>query len=569
MNEQQKNGGTAGLSEPGTVLSSPAKLSGTDKAATGEATTSKRRSRASTKPVETGREPAEPKSKRSSSRRANAKNILVAAPGSVDVPVAKEALSDSAQRGADGPSPLPPAPVVTREGIEFMRQHMAYQHALEQRSAWQHARLQRAAQARNDALTRVARDNGSVDAQSNDASEHTAILALDAAETKTSAGTKATGSQPSKPARQNSIEEGPDIQKTTKETGPISFQDKEDQRTARLVLERSRVLKELRKEVSPGEATANLARMDVGAMNAVKDAPSRRLVLEAVKSNLNSQPAYRTEFEKIAPELARQALAFDIGKADSAPASGKASGMAQEIPTASMAVPDSVLRKFLKVDSEYYFPDRSPAFVDRGVRLATRGDHPEVVVALIDIARERGWNSITVKGTQSFRRAAWMEAARNGLQVTGYKPTELDLAQLRQREPANLIEPGAIREQKAAQPSAPAKPAERDGDPAASEKSNAFANERPTLAVKKYPDLIQAYALLDAARKFAAQHMPGHEDQFVAIGKALLTQQIRQGISVVGPKIHADRIDKSRSESEIPQRRTEGKRQSQEMVRER
>jgi hypothetical protein len=203
--------------------------------------------------------------------------------------------------------------------------------------------------------------------------------------------------------------------------------------------------------------------------------------------------------------------------------------------------------------------------VDRGARLATRGEHPEVVVALVEIAKERGWNSITVKGTQNFRRAAWMEATRNGLQVAGYKPTELDLAQLNQREPANLIEPSALREQGQARSTSLAKPV----DQALNEKLAAFANDKPTLAVKKYPDLVQAYALLDVARKFAETHMPGHEAKFIAIGRELITQQIQEGREIIGPKVHPDQISQSRSAGDRSGIGTEKTPQPEVQVRER
>jgi hypothetical protein len=229
------------------------------------------------------------------------------------------------------------------------------------------------------------------------------------------------------------------------------------------------------------------------------------------------------------------------------------------------AVPESVRKRFLKVDSDYYFPDRSPAFVDRGARLATRGEHPEVVKALVEIAKERGWNTITVKGSEAFRRAAWMEAVRNGMQVAGYKPTELDLAQSEQREPTNLIETSALKEQGSTHAPSRTKPI----DHALSEKLSAFANDRPTLVVKRYPDLVQAYALLDAARKFAEAHMPGHESQFVAIGKQLITQQLREGKEVIGPKVHPDHISQSRSGRTKPDVAVERSPQPQDLVRER
>jgi hypothetical protein len=219
----------------------------------------------------------------------------------------------------------------------------------------------------------------------------------------------------------------------------------------------------------------------------------------------------------------------------------------------STAVPESVSKRFLKVDSDYFFPDRSPAFVDRGAKLATRGEHPEVVRALVEIAKERGWDSVTVKGSEAFRRAAWMEAAKNGMQIFGYKPTELDLAQLKQREPNNSIEPGSAQDQEVTRPVFLAKSAgEKQTVRTLEEKLSAFANGRPTLVMKRFPELVQAYALVDAARKFAEIHMPGHEDRFVAIGRALITQQIRDEKEVIGPKIHPDQISRPPSGHQEP-----------------
>jgi hypothetical protein len=106
---------------------------------------------------------------------------------------------------------------------------------------------------------------------------------------------------------------------------------------------------------------------------------------------------------------------------------------------------------------------------------------------------------------------------------------------------------------------------EQSADQKLNEKLSAFANDRPTLVVKKYPELVQAYALLDAARKFAEAHMPGHEDQFVAIGKALVTQQLREGREVVGPKVYPERVTQSRSGRQAPAKGT----QDEALVRER
>jgi hypothetical protein len=46
------------------------------------------------------------------------------------------------------------------------------------------------------------------------------------------------------------------------------------------------------------------------------------------------------------------------------------------------------------------------------------------------IAETRGWESITVSGSQNFKHQVWREASMKGMEVVGYKPTELEQAEL-------------------------------------------------------------------------------------------------------------------------------------------
>jgi hypothetical protein len=73
---------------------------------------------------------------------------------------------------------------------------------------------------------------------------------------------------------------------------------------------------------------------------------------------------------------------------------------------------------------------KEPAFRDQGRRLITSSESEEIVKDLVAIARHRGWSQIHVTGTEPFRRAAWLEASRQGLEVRGYRPTERDLQEL-------------------------------------------------------------------------------------------------------------------------------------------
>lgn len=73
---------------------------------------------------------------------------------------------------------------------------------------------------------------------------------------------------------------------------------------------------------------------------------------------------------------------------------------------------------------------KDPAFRDQGRRLITATESQEVVKDLVAIAQHRGWDRIHVTGSETFRRAAWLEASQKGLDVRGYKPNERDLQEL-------------------------------------------------------------------------------------------------------------------------------------------
>src|SRR5439155_13511702 len=99
-------------------------------------------------------------------------------------------------------------------------------------------------------------------------------------------------------------------------------------------------------------------------------------------------------------------------------------------PARQPAVPAFVTARFLRVGDEYYFPDRTLAFVDRGGKLKAHTHNAEVIRSLVAIAEARGWQAITVTGAEAFRRAIWREASLRGIEVHGYRATEVERAEL-------------------------------------------------------------------------------------------------------------------------------------------
>jgi len=77
-------------------------------------------------------------------------------------------------------------------------------------------------------------------------------------------------------------------------------------------------------------------------------------------------------------------------------------------------------------------------FQESGDTLRTKNKDTHAVILMLDTAAHRGWSSIHIKGTKEFRREAWLEGQARGMTVAGYKPTELDLQELKIRQQGYL-----------------------------------------------------------------------------------------------------------------------------------
>jgi hypothetical protein len=122
-------------------------------------------------------------------------------------------------------------------------------------------------------------------------------------------------------------------------------------------------------------------------------------------------------------ESSEQAAAPPDGRARTAHRKTEAR---RESPEAARAVPDHVRERFVQVGKHYYFSDGARAFTDRGMRLTTASENTEVIKSLVSIAEARGWQEISVRGTERFRKEAWFAARLAGLEVRGYRPSAFE-----------------------------------------------------------------------------------------------------------------------------------------------
>ncbi len=94
------------------------------------------------------------------------------------------------------------------------------------------------------------------------------------------------------------------------------------------------------------------------------------------------------------------------------------------------AMPEAIAQRYLKIEDRYFLPDKTIAFEDLGNKLKLKTENNTVIRDALAIAEARGWQSITISGTQNFMHHAWREASLKGMEVSGYKPSKLEIAEL-------------------------------------------------------------------------------------------------------------------------------------------
>jgi hypothetical protein len=91
-----------------------------------------------------------------------------------------------------------------------------------------------------------------------------------------------------------------------------------------------------------------------------------------------------------------------------------------------------VERRRLLGEQRYYenASDAKPAFRDKGDRLIADNNSRDLIRDMVDIAEHRGWDRITVSGSEEFRREVWRAGALRGIDVDGYKPKPREVQEI-------------------------------------------------------------------------------------------------------------------------------------------
>ena len=172
----------------------------------------------------------------------------------------------------------------------------------------------------------------------------------------------------------------------------------------------------------------------------------------------------------------------------------------------ALIVPPELGSKYVRDGDKFYHQAnrKSVAFVDRGDRLDTPSSAPKMAETLVRIAEARGWEDLRVLGTEGFRREVWLEASVRGIHVNGYKPSELDKADLERRNTFT-------RDQNSIEV-----------------RSEAFQKLPPVEGVKRDPTLASAYGAEAAAKLFAERLHPENRAAFIQSVRDDITHKLER-----------------------------------------
>lgn len=159
----------------------------------------------------------------------------------------------------------------------------------------------------------------------------------------------------------------------------------------------------------------------------------------------------------------------------------------------------------------YYYDKQtdSVAFVDKGNKLQSSRKFDQTSVrTMVRLAENRGWSQLKVRGDESFRKEVYLEAAKRGIEVKGYKPTEAE------KEVADKAKQRHGKNQEAADAFLKAKTPEEKKE-----------------AAKKHPNLSHAYGVQAALHAMAKQkRLPNnYRDAMMSKINEKLEQDLRDG----------------------------------------
>lgn len=113
------------------------------------------------------------------------------------------------------------------------------------------------------------------------------------------------------------------------------------------------------------------------------------------------------------------------------------------------AITGRIRDRYIQVRTRFHFPDGDPAFRVHAHKTIVQAENTEVIRDVLEFERARHGDTLRVTGSVSFRREVWTQGVLAGIRVRGYRPSEVERAQVarliaREREQAQELLAGKL-----------------------------------------------------------------------------------------------------------------------------
>lgn len=217
-------------------------------------------------------------------------------------------------------------------------------------------------------------------------------------------------------------------------------------------------------------------------------------------------------------------------------------------------LPDSVRGEYTVKDGKFHDRDtQSLRFEDHGKKLSTPVEDRKVIADMVEVAKAKNWGTLELKGTDTFKQIAWIEASARGMETKGYKPNERDLEELAKvkqergipEKPVSVSGPGKVNEivlsDRAPSKEAPEPVKARDAAEPAKAKDAEPAKDKPASPPLSKEDQTK----LNAATKVMEKALAKLPDNMRNDAISKMTSMVRDGsLQLPTPKVTERTVDR-------------------------
>jgi hypothetical protein len=153
-------------------------------------------------------------------------------------------------------------------------------------------------------------------------------------------------------------------------------------------------------------------------------------VVAAIDLKLRESKVYSDVMKASYPDVVKSVEQLKAKESPDA-AELSATGTKVVLQKTGYALPEQVVGEYTVKGGKFH--DRASdalRFEDHGKKLSTPVEDPKVIAHMIEVAAAKGWGQLELKGTDTFKQIAWLEAESRGIETKGYKPNERDLEAL-------------------------------------------------------------------------------------------------------------------------------------------